>query len=132
CSRNELRLNPGGSSTDSGQRQMSATGRPTQSPGPIAIRAARFGLIDRTHSARLPRVSFKRHFGALMTHAVRAEGATPDWRSPPYVGSGPFAVAVPCARVPGRYAEPRNVKNRVAHPWSWALGSTTKRGLEVV
>src|SRR3954453_17188333 len=28
---------------------MSATGRPTQSPGPIAIRTARFGRIDRSH-----------------------------------------------------------------------------------
>ena len=60
-----------------------------------------------------------------MTHAVRAEGETPDWRSPPSVGSGPFAIAGPCARVPGRYAEPRNVKNLVAHPWSWAIGSST-------
>ena len=35
--------------------------------------AASFGRMDRSHSARLPRVSFKHHFGALMTHAVRAE-----------------------------------------------------------
>ena len=83
---------------------------------------ARVGLIDRSHSPRLPRVSFKLHFGALMTHAVCAEGETPDWRSPPSDGSGPFATAGPCARVPGRYAEPRNVKHLVAHPWSWALG----------
>src|SRR5204862_6624987 len=27
--------------------------------------------------------------------------------------------------VPGRYAEPHNVKNLVAHPWSWAIGSST-------
>ena len=79
----------------------------------------------RSHSPRLPRVSFKLHFGALMIHAVCAESETPDWRSPPSVGSGPFAIAGPCARVPGRYAEPRNVKNLVAHPWSWAIGSST-------
>jgi hypothetical protein len=88
-------------------------------------RLARVGLIDRSHSPRLPRVSFERHFGALMTHALCAEGETPDWRSPPSVGSRPFAIAGPCARVPGRYAEPRNVKNLVAHPWSWAIGSST-------
>jgi hypothetical protein len=86
---------------------------------------ARFGLIDRSHSPRLARVSFKRHFGALLTHALCAEGETPDWRSPPSVRSGPFAMAGPCARVPGRYAEPRNVKNPVAHLWSWAIGSST-------
>ena len=67
---------------------------------------------------------FQTSFWGLMTHAVRAEGATPDWRSPPSVGSGPFAIAGPCARVPGRYAEPRKVKNLVAHPWSWAIGSS--------
>jgi hypothetical protein len=86
---------------------------------------ARFGLIDRSHSPRLPRVSFKGHFGALMTHALCAEGETPDWRSPPSVGFGPFAIAGPCALVPGRHAEPRNVKHLVAHPWSWAIGSST-------
>ena len=78
---------------------------------PAPLRAS--VLIDRSHSGRLPRASFKGHSGALMTHTVRAEGATPDWRSPPYVGSGPFAIAGPCARVPGRYAEPRKVKKQV-------------------
>jgi hypothetical protein len=89
------------------------------------LAVARFCLIDRSSSPRLPPVAFKRHFGVVMTHALCAEGERPDWRSTPYVGSGPFAMAVPCARVPGRYAEPRNVKNLVAHPWSWAIGSST-------
>ena len=76
---------------------MSATGRPTQSPGPIASDPARFGLIDRSDSPRLPQVSFRRH----------------------------FALATPCAHVPGRYAEPSNFKISMAHPWSWAIGSST-------
>jgi hypothetical protein len=54
-----------------------------------------------------------------------AEGALLNWRSPPSVGSGLFEIAVPCARVPGRYAEASNFQNRVAHPWSWAIGSST-------
>jgi hypothetical protein len=87
---------------------------------------ARFGRVDRSYSPRLPRVSFRRHFGALMVHALYAEGETPDLRSPPYVGSGPFAMAVPRPRVPGRYAEPRNVKNLAVHPRSWAIGSSTR------
>jgi hypothetical protein len=33
-----------------------------------------FGRIDRSHSLRMPRVFFKRYFGALMTHALCAEG----------------------------------------------------------
>jgi hypothetical protein len=90
---------------------------------------ARVGVSDGSHSPRSPQVSFKRYFGTVMTHARCAEGEILDWRSPPRVGSGPFAMAVPCARVPGRYAEPRNVKNLVAHPWSWALGSTTSAAL---
>ena len=89
-------------------------------------RAERFDrVIPIPISPRSRAACFKRHFGALMTHALCAEGETPDWRSPPSVGSGPFAIAGPCARVPGRYAEPRNVKNLVAHPWSWAIGSST-------
>ena len=89
-------------------------------------RAERFDrVIPIPISPRSRTACFKLHFGALMTHAVCAEGETPDWRSPPSVGSGPFAIAGPCARVPGRYAEPRNVKNLVAHPWSWAIGSST-------
>jgi hypothetical protein len=27
--------------------------------------------------------------------------------------------------LPGCYAEPRNVQNQLAHPWSWAIGSST-------
>ncbi len=94
-----------------------------------------FGLIDRRHSPRLPRVCFKRQFGTVVTHELCAEGETPDWRLPPSVGSGRFAIAGPCARVPGRYAEPRNVKNLVAHPWSWAISSSTsaaQRSFDVV
>jgi hypothetical protein len=53
------------------------------------------------------------------------EGATPDWRWPPTHDSGPFALATPCAHVPGRYSGPTNDKSRVAHPWSWDLGSST-------
>jgi hypothetical protein len=34
-------------------------------------------------------------------------------------------MAVPCARAPGRHAEPSNIENLVAHPWSWAIGSST-------
>jgi hypothetical protein len=111
-----------GSETDRRHREC---GRTPSSPKPTRSFVARFGLIDRGHSLRMPRVSFKRDLGALMTHALCAEGETPDWRSPAYVGAGPFAMAVPCARVPGRYAEPRNVKNLVVHPWSGAIGSST-------
>ena len=58
-------------------------------------RVARFGLIDRRGSPRLTRISFNRH----------------------------FALATPCAHVPGFYAEPSNCKIGIAHPWSWAIGS---------
>src|SRR5271157_2500296 len=58
---------------------------------------ARVGHIDRSHSPRLTQVSFKRD----------------------------FALATPCAHVPGRYSEPSNFKSRVAHPWSWDIGSST-------
>ena len=86
---------------------------------------ARFGRIDRSHSPRLPRVSFKRHFGALMTQALCAERGTPDWRGPATSGSGPLALATPCADVPGRYAGPSNFQSRVAHPRSWDIGPST-------
>jgi hypothetical protein len=59
--------------------------------------AARVGHIDRSGSPRLTQVSFNRH----------------------------FALATPCAHVPGRYAEPSNFKIGIAHPWSWAIGSST-------
>jgi len=32
---------------------------------------------------------------------------------------------MPCANVPGRYAEPSNFQIGMAHPWSWAIGSST-------
>ncbi len=32
---------------------------------------------------------------------------------------------MPCACVPGRYAEPSNFKIGLAHPSSWAIGSST-------
>jgi len=54
-----------------------------------------------------------------------AEGATLDWRWPLTYGSGPFALATPCTHVPGRYSGPSNFKSRVAHPWSWDIGSST-------
>jgi hypothetical protein len=58
---------------------------------------ARIGHIDRSHSPRLTQVSLERH----------------------------FALATPCAHVPGRYPGPSNLKSRVAHPWSWDIGSST-------
>jgi len=48
-----------------------------------------------------------------------------DWRWPPTYGSGPFAPATPCTHVPGRYSGPNKFKRRVAHPWSWDIGSST-------
>ena len=54
-----------------------------------------------------------------------AEGATLDWRWPPTYSSGPFALATPCTHVPGRYSGPSKFKSRVAHPWSWDIGSST-------
>jgi hypothetical protein len=36
-----------------------------------------------------------------------------------------FALATPCAHVPGCCAEPSNFKIGIAHPWSWAIGSST-------
>ena len=54
-----------------------------------------------------------------------AEGATLDWRWPLTYGSGPFALATPCTHVPGRYSGPSKFKSRVAHPWSWDIGSST-------
>src|SRR5262245_28663036 len=59
-----------------------------------------------------------------------AKGALLDWRSRRSVGSGPLAIAVPCARVPGRYAEPRIVANRVAIPWRWSRGASDVRRLD--
>ena len=53
------------------------------------------------------------------------EGATLDWGWPPTYGSGPFALATPCTHVPGRYSGPSKFKSRVAHPWSWDIGSST-------
>ena len=32
---------------------------------------------------------------------------------------------MPCACVPGRYAEPSHFQIGIAHPWSWAIGSST-------
>ena len=58
---------------------------------------AHFGRIDRSGSPRLTQISFNRH----------------------------FALATPCAHVPGCYAEPSNFKIGIAHPWSWAIGSST-------
>ena len=95
------------------------------SPPKCGVTVARVGLIDRSHSPLLPRVSFKRHFGALMTQALGAERGTPDWRWPPTSGSGPLALATPCAQVPGRYDGPSNFQSRVAHPWSWDIGPLT-------
>jgi hypothetical protein len=91
----------------------------------LGVPAAPVGLIDRSHSPRLSRVSFNRHFGAPMTRALCAERGTPNWPWPATSGSGPLALAMPCAQVPGRYAGPSNVKSRVAHPWSWDIGPST-------
>jgi hypothetical protein len=55
----------------------------------------------------------------------RAEGATLAWRRPPTYGSGPFAAAAPCTHVPRPYSGPSKFKSRVAHPWSWDIGSST-------
>jgi hypothetical protein len=59
--------------------------------------AARVGRIDQSGSPRLRQISFNRH----------------------------FALATPCAHVPGCSAEPSNFKIGIAHPWSWAIGSST-------
>jgi hypothetical protein len=66
-------------------------------PSILSAARARVGVIDRSHSPRLTQVSFNRH----------------------------FALATPCAHVPGCYAEPSNFKIGIAHPWSWAIGSST-------
>src|ERR1700693_5353411 len=62
-----------------------------------SVSAARVGHIDRSGSPRLTQIAFNRH----------------------------FALATPCAHVPGCYAEPSNFKIGIAHPWSWAIGSST-------
>src|SRR5262249_2831454 len=59
---------------------------------------------------------------------IYADGALLNLRSQPSAGSERFTNIGPCARVPGRFAEPCDVKNPLAHPWSWAIGSPTKRG----
>jgi hypothetical protein len=59
--------------------------------------AARVGRIDQSGSPRLRQISFNRH----------------------------FALATPCAHVPGCSAEPSNFKIGIAHPWSGAIGSST-------
>ena len=51
--------------------------------------------------------------------------ATLEWPWPPTYGSGPFALATPCTHKPGCYSGPSNFKSRVAHPWSWDIGSST-------
>ena len=60
------------------------------------VGAARVGLIDRSGSPRLTQISFNRH----------------------------FVLAKPCAHVPGCYGELGNFKIGIAHPWSWAIGSS--------
>ena len=55
---------------------------------------AHLGRIDRSGSPRLTQITFNRH----------------------------FALATPCAQVPGCYAEPSNFKIGIANPWSWAIG----------
>jgi hypothetical protein len=104
-------------SMPSSSRSLAASAKPRK---PCVLRSDR----PKPFCAIAPGL-FQTSSWGLMTHAVPAEGATPDWRSPPSVGSGPVAIAGPCARVPGRYAEPRKVKNLVAHPWGWAIGSST-------
>jgi hypothetical protein len=79
---------------------MAGSGVPEWLRGPVSktgVAVARFGLIDRSGSPRLTQISFNRH----------------------------FALATPCAHVPGCYAEPSNFKIGIAHPWSWAIGSST-------
>ena len=61
------------------------------------VPAVRVGLIDRSHSPRLTLVTLERR----------------------------FALATPCTHVPGRYSGPSKFKSRVAHPWSWDIGSST-------
>jgi hypothetical protein len=70
---------------------------------PIDRIVARFELIDRSDSHRLTQVSFKRH----------------------------FALATPCAHVPGRYAEPSHHKIGIA-PAELGHRLINQRGLEVV
>src|SRR5208282_3956846 len=73
----------------------------------IGLSFTRVGHIDRSRSPRLTQVSFKRH----------------------------FALATPCAHVPGRYSGPSNFKSCVAHSWSWDIGSSTsaaQRSLNMV
>jgi hypothetical protein len=70
---------------------------------PIDRIVARFGLIDRSDSPRLTQVSFKRH----------------------------FALATPCAHVPGRYAEPSHFKIGMA-PVELGHWLINQRGPEVV
>ena len=36
-----------------------------------------------------------------------------------------LTITTPCARAPRRYAEPKNFQIGIAHPWSWAIGSST-------
>jgi hypothetical protein len=52
--------------------------------GELGHSAARVGRIDRSHSPRLTQASIKRH----------------------------FALATPCAYVPGRHSEPSNFESR--------------------
>ena len=58
---------------------------------------ARVGLIDRSGSLRLTRVSFNRDF---------------------FFGK----AFCPCSR---RYAELSNFKIAITHPWNWNIGSST-------
>ena len=77
------------------------------SPPKCGVPVARVGRIDRSGSPRLTQISFNRD----------------------------FALATPCAHVPGCYAEPSNFKIGMAHPWSWAIGSSTsaaQRSFDVV
>src|SRR5262249_3145164 len=36
-----------------------------------------------------------------------------------------WTLTTPCARASRRYAEPKNFPIGIAHPWSWAIGSST-------
>src|SRR5208337_912000 len=64
-----------------------------------------------------------------------AERAQLNWRLAAAVCLRAFTITTPCARAPGRYAEPKNFKIGIAHPWSWAIGSSTsaaQRSFDVV
>jgi hypothetical protein len=62
-----------------------------------------------------------RHGSTLVAGALRASVGSTEVTVCPHT----WTLTTPCARASRRYAEPKNFPIGIAHPWSWAIGSST-------